>query len=117
MLWGVVGARLSQISPMKFCCGFRRTKLSQFFLKLCCEAGLAKIIASLVLKNVMGGCGGKTLADFPHEVLLWFLKDKTIADFFLKLCCEAALAKIMASFLLKNVMGGLWWQDYRSFSP
>ena len=60
-----------------------------------------------------GGGGGKTLADFPHEVLLWFLKDKTIADFFPKLSGGSGRPELLPVFV-ENVLG-LEGQDSRRF--
>ena len=100
MLWGVCGGKTIAAFHHEVLLWVLKDKtIADFFLKLCCEAGLAKIIASLFLKNVMGVCGDKALADCAPEVFLWSLKDKTISDFFLKLCCEAGLAKIIAIFV------------------
>ena len=86
---GVCGGNTLADFPQEGLLWFLKDKtIADFFRKLCCEAGLAKTIASLFLKHVMGVCGGKALADFAPEVLLWFLKDTTIADFFLSFPVE-----------------------------
>ena len=77
---GLKGQDSRQFVHLKFCCFLGMTKLSpicfgSFAVKLECQN-----YCHFSLKNVMGVCGGNTLADFPQEGLLWFLKDKTIAD-------------------------------------